>query len=156
MLIRSHRLLKGTLHERASVLTVDAMTCDSHQVAAARHGVAKQSQVTVVDVRAVKGDDMVQLPLQSLSHRLDSQDLKDRRRYTINIKNLPQSLILSLFFNYREDLHNVIGGGPDGVYILLTEDPHQAYTVRLKDPLLQSLELTILCDDDLFLIVSLG
>lgn len=58
-------------------------------------------------------------------------------------------------FYYREDFHNVIGSGPDRIYILLTEDPHQAYTVCLKDPLLQSLELTVLCDDDLFLVVSL-
>lgn len=58
--------------------------------------------------------------------------------------------------SYREDLHNVIGRGPDGVDVLLAEDPHEAHAIRLKDPLLQSLELTILCDDYLLLIVSLG
>lgn len=57
---------------------------------------------------------------------------------------------------YREDLHNIVRRGPDGVDILLTEDSHQADTVCLKDPLLQGLELTILCDDDLLLVVSLG
>lgn len=71
----SHRLLKGALHERSRVLTIDAVSCDGHQVAAARHSVAKQRQVAVVDVGAVKGDDVVQLPLQGLSHRLNSQHL---------------------------------------------------------------------------------
>lgn len=58
--------------------------------------------------------------------------------------------------SYREDLHNVVGGGPDGIYVLLAEDSHETHTVCLKDPLLQGLELTVLCDDDLLLIVSLG
>lgn len=71
----SHRLLEGTLHERSCVLAVDAVTSDGHQVTAARHGVAEQSQVAVVDVGAVEGDDVVQLPLQCLSNRLNSQHL---------------------------------------------------------------------------------
>ncbi len=58
--------------------------------------------------------------------------------------------------SYREDLHNVVGGGPDGIYDLLAEDPHEAHAVCLEDPLLQGLELAVLCDDDLLLIVSLG
>lgn len=58
--------------------------------------------------------------------------------------------------SYREDLHDVVGGGPDGIHVLLAEDPHEAHTVRLQDPLLQGLELTFLRDDDLLLVVSLG
>lgn len=73
--ILSHRLLKGTLHERSCVLTVDTVTRDGHQVSAARHGVAEQSQVTVVDIGTVERDDVVQLPLQGFSHCLDSQNL---------------------------------------------------------------------------------
>lgn len=75
MSLPSYRLLKGALHERPCVLTIDAVSRDGHQVAAACHGVAEQRQVAVVDVGAVKGDDVVQLPLQSLSHRLNSQHL---------------------------------------------------------------------------------
>lgn len=56
---------------------------------------------------------------------------------------------------YREDLYNVVGGGPDGINVLLAEHSHEANSVRLKDPLLQGLKLTILCDDDLLLVVSL-
>ena len=58
--------------------------------------------------------------------------------------------------SYRENLYNVVGGGPDRIDVLLAEDPHEAHSVCLEDPLLQGLELTILSDDDLLLIVSLG
>lgn len=78
--LSSHRLLKGALHERSRVLTVDAVTCDGHQVASARHGVTEQGQVAVVDVGTVEGDDVVQLPLQSLAHSLNSQHLHTRGR----------------------------------------------------------------------------
>lgn len=71
----SHRLLKGTLHQWPCVLTVDAVTRDGHQVTAAGHCVTEQSQVTVVDVGTVKGYDVVQLPLQSLSYSFNAQDL---------------------------------------------------------------------------------
>lgn len=76
----SYRLLKGTLHERPCVLTVDAVTSDCHQVTAAGHGVAKQSQVAVVDVGTIKGDDVVQLPLQSFTDRFDTQNLFKNQR----------------------------------------------------------------------------
>lgn len=89
VLMLPHRLLKGTLHQWSRVLTVDAVTGDSHQVATTRHCVAKQSQVTVVNIGAVEGDDVVQLPLQSLSHCLNPQHLKTRQGYTLNIKKLP-------------------------------------------------------------------
>lgn len=56
---------------------------------------------------------------------------------------------------YREDLHNVVGGGPDGINVLLAEHSHEADSVRLQDPLLQGLELAILRDDDFLLVVSL-
>lgn len=57
---------------------------------------------------------------------------------------------------YREYLHNVVGGSPDGVDVFLAEHSHETHSVRLKDPLLQGFELTVLCDDDLLLVVSLG
>lgn len=157
MSLLSYRLLKGALHERSRVLTIDAVSCDGHQVAAACHGVAKQRQVAVVDVGAVKGDDVVQLPLQSLSHRLNSQHLMVPKIHDQHLNISCSPIKVNSFFNhYREDLHDIIGGGPDRIYVLLTENPHQAHTVRLKDPLLQSLELAVLRDDDFFLVVGLG
>lgn len=60
-------------------MAVDAVTGDGHQVTSAGHGVTEQSQVAVVDVGTVEGDDVVQLPLQSLSHSLNSQDLTERK-----------------------------------------------------------------------------
>lgn len=88
MSLPSYRLLKGALHEWSRVLTIDAVSCDGHQVAAACHGVAKQRQVAVVDVGTVKGDDVVQLPLQSLSHRLNSQHLMVHDQH-LNISRSP-------------------------------------------------------------------
>lgn len=57
--------------------------------------------------------------------------------------------------SYCEDLHDVVRCGPDRIYILLAEDSHETHTIGLQDPLLQGLELTILCDDDLLLVVCL-
>lgn len=71
----SYRFLKGAFHERAGVLAVDPVSGDGHQVATAGHGIAQERQVSVVDVGAVKGDDVVQLPLQGLPHSFNAQDL---------------------------------------------------------------------------------
>ena len=45
-----HRLLKGAPHQRAGVLSVDAVPRDGHQVAAVGHDVAQDGEVPVVDV----------------------------------------------------------------------------------------------------------
>lgn len=153
---RPHRLLEGALHEGTGVLAVDAVTRDGHQVAAAGHGVAKQSQVAVVDVGAVEGDDVVQLPLQGLSHGLDAQNLHKRRTEQLTPRqDQTENKVWNLRPSYSEDLHDVVRGGPDGVHVLLTQDPHQTHAVRLQDPLLQGLELAVLSDDDLLLVVRL-
>lgn len=60
-------------------MTVDAVTRDGHQVTAASHSVTKQSQVAVVDVGAIKGDDVVQLSLQSFSDSFDTQNLFNKQ-----------------------------------------------------------------------------
>lgn len=73
--IITYRLLKGALHEWTRVLSVDAVTGDGHQVTPAGHRVAKQGQMAVVDIGTVEGDHMVQLPLQSLPHSLNTQHL---------------------------------------------------------------------------------
>lgn len=57
--------------------------------------------------------------------------------------------------SYSENLHNVIRGGPDRIHILLAKDPHEAHTISFQNPLLQSLKLSILCDDDFLLVVGL-
>lgn len=56
---------------------------------------------------------------------------------------------------YSKDLHNVVGGGPDGVDVLVAQHAHEGHAVCLQDPLLQGLEFAVLCDDDPLLVVSL-
>lgn len=74
-LLHRYRFLKGAFHERPGILAVDPMSGDGHQVASTGHGVTQQSQVAVIDVGTVKGDDVVQLPLQSLPHGFNAQHL---------------------------------------------------------------------------------
>ena len=51
------------------------MSCDRHEVAAGGHDVTEEGQVAVVDVGAIKGDDMVQLFLHCLADSFNSQYL---------------------------------------------------------------------------------
>ena len=46
----AYRFLKGTPHEWAKVLPIDAVACDGHEVTLGRHDITEQGQVTVVDV----------------------------------------------------------------------------------------------------------
>lgn len=58
--------------------------------------------------------------------------------------------------SYREDLNNIVGGGPDRVDVLLAEDSHKTDTVCLENPFLQRFKLSLLCDYGLFLVLGLG
>jgi hypothetical protein len=101
-----HRFLKGAPHEGTHVLPVDAVAGDGHQVALGRHDVAEQRQVTVVDIGAVEGDDVVHLPLHRLAHCLNAQ--------------------------YLEDLTDVVGESANGVYLLVAQHLHHAGAIRLQ------------------------
>lgn len=57
-------------------MAVDSVSRDGHQVATTGHGVTQESQMPVIDVGAVEGDDVVQLPLQGLPHGFDAQHLE--------------------------------------------------------------------------------
>ena len=46
--------LKRAPHEGANLLSIDTVPCDGHQMTSTRHDVTKQSQVTVIDIRAIK------------------------------------------------------------------------------------------------------
>lgn len=71
----AYSLFKGALHERAGVLSVDPVTSDGHQVPSAGHGVTQQGKMAIVHIGTVKRNDVVQLPLESLSHRLNTKYL---------------------------------------------------------------------------------
>jgi hypothetical protein len=49
-----NRLLKRAPHQRAHVLSVDAVTRDRHQMSSLRHDVAQKRQMAVVDIRPVE------------------------------------------------------------------------------------------------------
>lgn len=70
-----YRFLKGALHERSGILAVDSVSGDGHQVATTGHGITQESQVPVIDVGTIEGDDVVQLPLQGLPHGFYAQHL---------------------------------------------------------------------------------
>ena len=50
----TYRFLKRAPHEGANLLSIDTMPCDGHQMTSTRHNVTKQSQVTVINIRAIK------------------------------------------------------------------------------------------------------
>ena len=50
----TYRFLKRAPHEGANLLSIDTVPCDGHQMTSTRHDVTKQSQVTVIDIRAIK------------------------------------------------------------------------------------------------------
>lgn len=72
-----YRFLKGAFHEWSSVLAVDSMTSDGHQVATACHSVTQESQMPIIDIRTIKGDDMVKFSLQGLPYSLNAQYLSE-------------------------------------------------------------------------------
>ena len=53
-LVWTYRLFKGALHERADVLSVDAVPCDGHEVTARGHNVTEKRKMTIVHVGAVE------------------------------------------------------------------------------------------------------
>ena len=72
----TYRFLKRAPHEGANLLSIDTVPCDGHQMTSTRHDVTKQSQVTVIDIRAIKWDDMIHLTLYCLSHCLYPKNLQ--------------------------------------------------------------------------------
>lgn len=106
------------------------MTCDSHQMTFSCHDITQQRQVSVVDVGAVKGDDMIHLFLNGLSHSFNTKS--------------------------RKNFYNIIGCCSDRINIPLAENSHEGRSVSLKDPLSNSLELSLLSDEDPLLVISVG
>lgn len=56
-------LLERASHESSSVLSVDTVTGDGHQMTLGRHDVAQQSQVTIVHVETIELQHSVHLLL---------------------------------------------------------------------------------------------
>lgn len=92
------RFLKGAASQSSCFLPVNSVSCDGHQVTLCCHGVTQQRQMSVVDIGAVKGNDMVHFLFYRLSY--------------------------SLYPKYREDFYDVIGCCSDWIDVSLTENLH--------------------------------
>src|SRR5271168_1690842 len=57
------------------------MASDSHDIASRRHNIAKESQVTMIDIGAVERQDLRQFPQKSRSCCLNAEDLKYLREF---------------------------------------------------------------------------
>ena len=68
----TNRFFKGTSGQSSSLLSVDTVTSDGHQVTFGSHDITQQGQVSIVDVGTIKRDDMVHLFLNTFSHSLDT------------------------------------------------------------------------------------
>ena len=72
----SYRFLERTPGECSSILSVDTVPSDGHQVTLGCHDITQQSQVTIVNVGTVEGDNVVHLSLNSFTHSLNTKSLK--------------------------------------------------------------------------------
>ncbi len=70
-------LLKGASHERTGFVSVETVPGDGNQVALVGHQVNQQGQVAVVDVGAVKSNDVKDLLVQGAASSLDTEHGQD-------------------------------------------------------------------------------
>lgn len=93
------RFFEGASHKCTSVLSVDTVTSDSHEMTFSRHYVTEQGKVTVVHVQTVELQDSVHFFLYRLTDSLNTQ--------------------------YLEYLTNVVTECPNRIYISLRQYFHQ-------------------------------
>lgn len=90
--------LKGTPHKSTSILPINTVPSDGHQMTLCGHYVTQQGQMSIVYVQPVELQHSIHLLLDRLSHSLDSQ--------------------------YLENLANVIGERPHRIDVPLAEYFH--------------------------------
>ena len=80
------------------------MSSDSHQVTSLGHDITQESQVSVVDIRAIEWNDVEHFLLNRLPHRLHSQYLKKHQAAAANLKrhlyNLHKLLVSNSGYNF--------------------------------------------------------
>ena len=96
---RTHRFFKGTSHESANLLSVHTVSRDGHEVAPARHDVTEQGKMTVVHVRTIKRDHMMQFFLHCLPHGFNSKHLRTTMVVIYTIKLTLYSCNILYFYN---------------------------------------------------------
>lgn len=120
---------EGTSHKCSSVLSVDSVTSDGHQVTLCCHDVTQQSKMPIVDVQSIELQDSVHFLLDGLTNSFNSQ--------------------------HAEDLADIVTECSNWIDISFTENLHHRCSVSLEQPFSDSLEFTGLSDDNSFLGVGL-
>ena len=67
-------------HEGATVLSIDTVPSDGHQVTFGGHDVTQQGQMPIVDIKTVKIQHEKDFFLHSSPHSFDAQNLEIRKK----------------------------------------------------------------------------
>ena len=118
-------LLEGTSHEGPSVRTVDTMPGDGHESTPVGHQIAKESEVSIIDVGPIEFDNLSKFLHDCSPGGFDSKDV--------------------------EYLHTAVGICPSKVHAFDAHDSLQIDTVSFQHPLLlvAPLDTALRRDDDL-------
>jgi hypothetical protein len=101
-------LLERRFGECTSVCSVDTVSRDGHELSTLSHQVAKQCQVTVVDVGTIELDDVSQLLEQSGSTGLDPENLE----YLVRIVRVSPDGVDAIHCQYLLEVATVCVDGP--------------------------------------------
>lgn len=72
-----HRLLKGATHEGSSVRAIDTVASNGHDVSPGCHHIAQNAQVTGVDIRSIKRQDLSQFAQNRSSSGFNAQNFEN-------------------------------------------------------------------------------
>jgi len=112
-------------HQATNFLSIDTMTCDGHEITLGCHHIHEQRQMTIVDVGAVKRNDIVHFFLDRFAACFDTQCL--------------------------QTLDYIIGIGTTLIDVICAEYFHECGTVCFKYPFADRLEFTLVANLDSFL-----
>lgn len=121
--------LKRASHKCTSILSIDSMTSDSHQVTFCCHDVTKQCKMTIIDVKTVELQNCIHFLLNRLTNGFNSKHAKD--------------------------LTNVVTECSNRINITFTKNFHKRCSVSFQKPFANSLKFTIFGDDNSLLCISL-
>jgi len=122
-----HCLFERTSHKSSSVLPVDTVPSDGHEMAFGCHNVTQHRQVSIVHVDTVEGEDHVHFLFHRLPHRLDAKTL--------------------------ENLANIVTARSDRIHITFSQNLHKSCSVSLENPLGNSLEFSGICQHNSLLVI---
>jgi len=72
-----HSFFEGTPHEGATVLSVDTVPSNGHQVTFSGHNVTKQGQMPIVDIKTIEIEHKKDLFFHAFPHSFDTKHLEN-------------------------------------------------------------------------------